>query len=58
MLIVVKSYKYLSNSNFKASKTRFDWFYLAGIGTGAPTYSQVLPFDPLMVLNHLFIANL
>ena len=39
-------------------KQWFDWFYLAGISTGAPTYSQVLPFDPLIVLNHLFIVNL
>ena len=39
-------------------KQRFDWFYLAGIGTGAPTYSQVLLFDPLMALNHLLIVNL
>ena len=39
-------------------KQRFDWFYLAGIGTVIPTYSQVLPFDPLMALNHLFIVNL
>ena len=39
-------------------KQWFDWFCLAGIGTGVPTYSQVLPFDPLMALNHLFIVNL